>query len=326
MHEGSKRRRGDRDEGGRIYIIGQSLSPSAHVFIIFPSSYLMLIYLLDTDVPSSNNLAFSNNIAPDPQSHLRKTGHMCWRDCRRVHLYLYDFSVRLHELTWAFAAPGELTRRLPPDPVDSDRPALSWYACLVALTWERQKSMRSGRSTGTERTAGNEWLWWLGSSCWPQYRTPSSQSHPPPWPWPWLWLPHGQVIWLRSECVSVGEVSPPGRVWSVSCWGWLRERTGQKMRDVEGMEEERKVDLIEKLQKCESCESRQTTKRWSLRTWKLSQNSRRDSKEGTQRKGIILERKKQWLKRNRFCGGVISAGPYATYRAHADGMTAGKVG
>lgn len=35
---------------------------------------------------------------------------------------------------------------------------------------------------------------------------------------------------------------------------------------------------------------------------------------------------KQWLKRNRFCGGVISARPYATYRALADGTTAGKVG
>lgn len=34
----------------------------------------------------------------------------------------------------------------------------------------------------------------------------------------------------------------------------------------------------------------------------------------------------QWIKGNRFCGGVISARPYATYRAHTDGTTAEKVG
>lgn len=259
MHEGSKRRRGDRDEGGRIYIIGQSLSPSAHVFIIFPSSYFMLIYLLDTDVPSSNNLVLSNNIAPDLQSHLRKTGHMCWRDCRRVHLYLYNFSVRLHELTWAFAAPGELTRRLPPDPVDSDRPALSWYACLVALTWERQKSM-SGRSTGTERTAGNEWLWWLGSSCWPQYRTPlfpiSSST---------LALALALAPTWTSDLAQVGVcqcgwsvTTRQGLVCQLSGMTERENRTEKERCGGDGGEEY----LIEKFQKCESCKSRQTMKSW----------------------------------------------------------------
>lgn len=32
------------------------------------------------------------------------------------------------------------------------------------------------------------------------------------------------------------------------------------------------------------------------------------------------------MKGNRFCGGVISARPYATYSAHTDGTTAEKVG
>jgi len=53
MHEGSKQRRGDRDRG--IYIIGLSPSPSGHVFIIFPSSFLMLVYLFDT-TPSTTPL------------------------------------------------------------------------------------------------------------------------------------------------------------------------------------------------------------------------------------------------------------------------------
>lgn len=37
-------------------------------------------------------------------------------------------------------------------------------------------------------------------------------------------------------------------------------------------------------------------------------------------------RLKQRIKANRFCGGVISARPYATCRAHADGKTAEKAG
>lgn len=41
---------------------------------------------------------------------------------------------------------------------------------------------------------------------------------------------------------------------------------------------------------------------------------------------IGSSRLKQWIEGNRFCGGVLSARPYAAYRAHADGLTAEKEG
>lgn len=48
-----------------------------------------------------------------------------------------------------------------------------------------------------------------------------------------------------------------------------------------------------------------------------------NKKEGTgERKyDIGRNRLKQWIKGNRFCGGVVSARPYATYGADTDGTT-----
>lgn len=70
MHEGSVRRREDG-----IYIIGLSVCPSGHVFIIVPSSFLMPIYLFvwQTQCPISlfkppNNLSLDDYIMLDLQS------------------------------------------------------------------------------------------------------------------------------------------------------------------------------------------------------------------------------------------------------------------
>lgn len=41
---------------------------------------------------------------------------------------------------------------------------------------------------------------------------------------------------------------------------------------------------------------------------------------------IGSERTEQLMKGNRFCGGVLCARPYATYREHTDGTTPEKVG
>lgn len=139
-----------------------------------------------------------------------------------------------------FAASGELTRRLPPDPVDSDHPVLSWYACLVALTWGRQKKKREEWEEYRDRKNRRQWMIMMTRAILlasvednPPLLPLCTRPHPPPWPW--LWLPHGRVIWLRSACVGVGEVSPPGRVCSVSCWVWLEKRRGQDTRDKRSM-------------------------------------------------------------------------------------------
>lgn len=89
-----------------------------------------------------------------------------------------------------------------------------------------KKSCRSGRRQRTEGPAGNEWLWWLGPSCWPQ--------HPPSPPTTAEAMALALAPTWTSDLarVGVGEVSPPGRVWPVSCSGWQEERRGEEKRDV----------------------------------------------------------------------------------------------
>lgn len=57
-----------------------------------------------------------------------------------------------------------------------------------------------------------------------------------------------------------------------------------------------------------------------------SQTGKKKEGTGERKDNIGRNRLKQWIKRNRLCGGVVSARPYATYRAHTDGTTPEKVG
>lgn len=204
----------------RIYIIGIYLSPSARVFIIFP------LLLLNADL----SVWYPHPIPPISFSNIMvyiepalfcvlNAVHVCLCKCMSVFICVF-FSVCM---SWYkhFVVSEELTKRLPPDPVDSDHPGLSWYACLVAPTRGWQKSMKSGRRPRTEGPAGNEWLWWLGPSCLPLQ---------PPLHTPVEILDLALALayaWTSDLAwVGVGEVSPPGRVWPVSCQGWQEETRG----------------------------------------------------------------------------------------------------
>ncbi len=180
MHEGSKQR--------RRHLHNRAISLSIWSFVYnLPLLHLNAdLCVCLTDSMSHWTHQTSQQFCPHPSYHAQSTvctvcliwcckfcacvsGRMCVRLSQFVHFSCMSW--REH-----FVASGELTRRLPPDPVDSDHPGLSWYACRVALTWGGQKSRRMGRRQRTEGPAGNEWLWWLGPSCWPQH-SPSTNPN-----------------------------------------------------------------------------------------------------------------------------------------------------
>lgn len=86
-----------------------------------------------------------------------KTAHayLCANNCVCIYLHVSESVC----MSWCkhFAASGELTRRLPPDPIDSDHPGLSWYACRVALTRGRQKKQEEWKEAGDRRTS-RQWM------------------------------------------------------------------------------------------------------------------------------------------------------------------------
>lgn len=128
-----------------------SLSPSAHMFIIFtppptPTPSLVRVYRTNPSpvINSPASLARVKTLSR-PSSSLHRLSYRDGSNSRNMCVYMWDFSCRsCHE---RLAASGELTRRLPPDPVDSEHPGLSWCTCRAAPpppTWRGQKSGRSG--------------------------------------------------------------------------------------------------------------------------------------------------------------------------------------
>lgn len=125
------------------------------------------------------------------------------------------------------AASGELTRRLPSDPVDSDHPGLSWYACRAALTWGGQQSRRSG-SIGRgqkDQQAMNEWIIIMTGAIL------LSSATPPQFPAEAMALAlhgsgslHGLVIWIRSAWVKYHHQARSGLSAVEYDMGWGGER------------------------------------------------------------------------------------------------------
>lgn len=112
----------------RIYIIGLSLSlsPSAHICsppLPRPQPHTVRVYQMNQSpvIKSPGSLALVNNLIPTLNSALtvisgliKEQEYVCLRvrlSCRSCHEHR--------------AASGELTRRLPPDPIDSEHPGLS---------------------------------------------------------------------------------------------------------------------------------------------------------------------------------------------------------
>lgn len=233
MHEGSVRRREDG-----IYIIGLSVCPSGHVFIIVPSSFLMPIYLFvwQTQCPISlfkppNNLSLDDYIMLELQSaqsyFVQSILWTCAFQNACVFVSICEFP--LQELTRALFS----LRRINQASATWPRWLQPSWAQLIRVPcgpdMRRTKKQEEWEEAQDRRTS-RQWMIMMTRAIL------LASVHPPrpplslqqqPWPWPWLWLPHGLVIWLGSAWVKCHHQAGSG----LSAVGDDRRR-GAERRDV----------------------------------------------------------------------------------------------
>lgn len=195
----------------------RAISFSLHLLISAPAPppqpHTVRVYQMNQSpvIKSAGSLALVNNLMPMLNSALTVISGLI-KEQEYVCLCV-RFSCRsCHE---HHAASGELTRRLPPDPIDSDHPGFSWCTCRAGPQHGEDKKAGGVGARVEDRRNSRQWMIII-------------PPPPPPPPTPSRKSGLGPGTGPTSRAgdlaqVSVGEVSPAGRVWSVSCRAWQKE-------------------------------------------------------------------------------------------------------
>lgn len=144
-------------------------------------------------IKSPGNLAL-NNLKPKLNSTLTVILGLI-KQQEYVCLHVRFSCRRCHE---RHAASGELTRRLPPDPIDSQHPGLSWCTCRVGPRKKEDKKAGGVGARVEDRRNSRQWMISMSGAILMALTTPhlpNSQQKQRPWPWHW---PHVMGWWSGS--------------------------------------------------------------------------------------------------------------------------------